>query len=379
MCQSISCLGLNKLDAQWMTSLVLVLALALILALEYATPSGFVFGYLYTGPIVLTFSRFSRQTGFLVTAFACAATLLNSWLPQIEPLEGTTVANRGIAVLALVVTGWLSERNRGYEEVLRASEAQLATQTQLVRVREDFIATLTHDLRTPILGAVATLGHLREDFDQLPPKHLKRALDVLDRGSRSQLQLIENLLQIYRADNTGLSLNRTLFNLAALVNTTVAALQDLANRRAIRLVCVGLAEAPFEGDAVQLQRVLSNLLINSLNHTPRGGCVTVALADVPAAQQFRPQAPPLSWPARYQLAVSDTGSGIQPEDLSHLFERFYQGQGERQLPGTGLGLYLARQIVEAHGGQIQVENRSTGGVIFTVELPHDAKRSGAVG
>ncbi len=364
---------INRVKEDLAAFLLLVLSLVLILVLEYSTLASFVFGYLYTGPIILTFWQFSRRAGYGVTTLACIAVLLNLWIPWTGVLEHTTVVNRCIAALALVVTGYLSDRNRRYEEGLHASQTQLSVQKQLVKVREDFVATLTHDLRTPILGAVETLGHLREDLEHISLDALERALDVLERSCRGQLQLIETLLQIYRTDNTGLTLNPEPFDLVPLIAETLATLEDLANRRAIRLSYTGLAEAWACADAVQLQRVLNNLIINGLNHTPRGGCVAVTLSDAPATEQWSPQLPPQSRPAHYLLAVSDTGRGIPADDLEHLFKRFYQGQRKRQTVGTGLGLYLARQIIETHGGQICVENRPTGGVTFTVELPHDSR------
>ncbi len=359
----------RNLSTRLALSLVLALNVALISALDHATGASFVVGYLYSGPILLAFWQFSRRVGYAVTTLTCVATLLSFWSSEPAFLSASTVVNRGIAILALAITGYLSDGNRRYEKVLRTSQAQLAAQTQLVKVREDFIATLTHDLRTPILGAVATLRHLREDFEQLSPDHVQRALAVLDRGCRGQLQLIETLLEIYRTENVGLTLKPTSFDLATLITATMATLHDLAERRAIHLTYAGPAKANLYADGVQLQRVLSNLLINSLNHTPKGGEVVITLSDASERGDT----------SRCVLTVSDTGRGLQSADLSQLFERFYQGPGKRQLPGTGLGLYLSRQIVEAHSGQIRAESRPTGGVTFTVELPHDSRCSSPAG
>lgn len=109
-----------------------------------------------------------------------------------------------------------------------------------------------------------------------------------------------------------------------------------------------------KGDALQLQRVLINLLVNAINHSPRNGRVTVVL---------EPQ-------NTYQVVkILDTGAGIQPEQFSHLFERFYQGHSQRQTKGTGLGLYLSRQIIAAHGGIIWAENLLPVGAMFAFKLP----------
>jgi two-component system NarL family sensor kinase len=108
------------------------------------------------------------------------------------------------------------------------------------------------------------------------------------------------------------------------------------------------------GDALQLQRVFSNLLINGINHSPRGGKVEVVLE---------------SDSAYHVVKVLDNGPGITQDELPYLFERFYQGQSDRQAKGSGLGLYLTRQIIEAHGGTIWAENRIPQGAMFGFRLP----------
>jgi two-component system NarL family sensor kinase len=108
------------------------------------------------------------------------------------------------------------------------------------------------------------------------------------------------------------------------------------------------------GDALQLQRVFSNLLINGINHSPRGGKVEVVLE---------------SDSAYHWVKVIDDGPGITGNELPHLFERFYQGHSDRLAVGSGLGLYLSRQIIEAHGGTIWAENRTPHGALFGFGLP----------
>src|SRR4028118_403162 len=131
---------------------------AVVITLEYATPSDYVFGYLYTGPILLANPRLNRSATLQVTLAASALTLLNLVIPHVEHTNPATVANRIIAVMALVVTGWLSDRTRRYEEAIAQQQAQLQAQEQLVGLRENFASTLTHDLKTPLLGAIETLN-----------------------------------------------------------------------------------------------------------------------------------------------------------------------------------------------------------------------------
>jgi anti-sigma regulatory factor (Ser/Thr protein kinase) len=140
---------------------------------------------------------------------------------------------------------------------------------------------------------------------------------------------------------------------------TIATLTDLASTRQV-YISLGYGESDFRrsmwvnGDALQLQRVFANLLTNSINHSLRGCKIEVVLESQ----------------SDYQIVkVLDTGLGITAEELPHLFERFYQGHSDRQAKGSGLGLYLTRQIIEAHRGTIWAENRSPRGALFGFRLP----------
>ncbi len=332
---------------------------AVVIALEYATPSDYVFGYLYTGPILLANPRLNRSATLRVTLAACLLTLFNLVFPQIETTDTATVANRLIAVMALVVTGWLSDRTRRYEEAIAQQKAQLQAQEQLASLREDFASTLTHDLKTPLLGAIETLKSFQqEQFGEVTPLQQKVLL-MMTRSHQSTLKLLETLLDVYRNDSEGLRLYLAPVDLVALAEEVIATLTDLAATRRVYL-CLGYGESEFrrciwvKGDALQLQRVFSNLLINGINHSPRGGRVEVMLES----DSFY-----------HRVNVIDNGPGITRDELPHLFERFYQGHSDRQAKGSGLGLYLTRQIIEAHGGTIWAENRSPSGALFGFRLP----------
>lgn len=332
---------------------------AVVIALEYATPSSYVFGYLYTGPILLANPRLKRSATLQVTLAASVLTLLNLVFPSVEIADTATVANRLIAVMALAVTGWLSDRTRRYEEAIAQQQAKLHAQEQLASVRENFASTLTHDLKTPLLGAIETLKAMQQrQFGDVTAAQQK-VLAMMTRSHQSTLQLVETLLDIYRNDTEGLKLDLKPVDLVALVEEVMATLTDLAATRRVYL-CLGYGESEFrhsvwvQGDALQLQRVFTNLLINGINHSPRGERVEVVLE---------------SDTAYHLVKVMDNGAGIQEDELPHLFERFYQGQSDRQAKGSGLGLYLTRQIIEAHGGTIWAENRKPQGALFGFKLP----------
>jgi two-component system, NarL family, sensor kinase len=331
----------------------------MIAILEFATPVNYVFGYLYTGPILLANSRFSRLTKLQVVLVAWALTLLNLFVPHPRLIDLAAVANRLIAVMALGVTGWLSDRNDRYQQDIAQAKAQLESQQRLASMREDFISTLSHDLKTPILGAIETIKAFQQGkFGPVAPAG-EKVLETMARSHRTTLQLVETLLDVYRNDSEGLNLQIAPVNLVTLAADVITQLRDLsASRRVYIDISYGRSEFRralwVNGDNLQLMRVLINLLTNGINHSPRGGKVEIIMESNSAYQIVK---------------VIDHGAGITDGELPHLFERFYQGHSHRQAKGSGLGLYLSRQIIDAHGGTIWAENRLPHGALFGFRLP----------
>jgi two-component system, NarL family, sensor kinase len=331
----------------------------LVFALEMLTPPDYVMGYLYISPILLANPQLDQAKTMQLTAAAVVLTLLNIWIPEHDTIQSGMVVNRLITVVALVVTGFLSNFNRSIQQALSQQQAKLQTQEKLASLREDFTSTLAHDLKTPLLGAIETLKAFHGGRFGTVQSQQTAVLETIIRSHRMSLQLVETLLDVYRNDSEGLKLNRTTVDLVGLAETVAIALLDLAASRRVHLSLHHEASEfrrflRVNGDALQLQRVFTNLMTNAINHSPRGAKVEVV---------FETQ-------AFYQtVKVMDTGAGIQPKEMPHLFERFYQGESDRQASGSGLGLYLARQIVEAHGGTIWAESRSPHGAIFGFRLP----------
>ncbi len=338
---------------------LIVGSFAVVLLLEYTTPPDYVFGYLYICPILLANARLNRARTVQVTLLAAFLTIANLWIPANKAVVASTVADRLIAVMALIVTGVLSDRIRRSEEAIAQQKAQLQAQEQLAGMREDFVSTLTHDLKTPLLGAIETIkAFQRGEFGSITTAQTV-VLNTMVRSHHTTLQMVETMLDVYRNDSEGLTLNLQPTDLASLAENVLTTLRELAFTRRIHL-SLSYGESDFrrtlwvEGDALQLQRVFANLLTNSINHSPRGGRVEIVLESQPS----------------YQLVkVLDEGQGITPDELPLLFERFYQGHGDRQAKGSGLGLYLTRQIIEAHHGTLWAENRSPQGALFGFRLP----------
>lgn len=337
---------------------LLAIAFTVVILLEYATPSAYVFGYLYTGPIVLACFRLRRPTAYMVILAACVSTLLNLVVPQMVIGDLPVVANRTITVLVLVVTGWLSDRNQRNKVAIAQQRVEIQAQQKLADVRANFVATLTHDLKTPLLGAIDALQSLQQQqFGPISPEQ-HQVFGMMHRSQTSMLRMVEMLLDIYRNDSEGLDLECQLFDLRALTTEVLSQLAPFAANRHIELVLHPMnesdsPEAWVQGDPLQLQRVLNNLVINGINHAPRNSTVAVQLS-VQAAH--------------VTVQVLDSGPGIDPDDAARLFEQFYQGRAEQQTCGSGLGLYLSRQIIEAHGGNIWARNRSPHGAAFGFKL-----------
>ncbi|GAB4217309.1 MAG: HAMP domain-containing sensor histidine kinase [Synechococcales cyanobacterium] len=337
------------------SSLWLTLIIAL---LEYATPVDYVFGYLYSIAIILIAPHGDRRWILGMTALAILLTLANLVVPASTAVALSQVANRGIASLALLITGILVDRHQRDQAILIQQEAQLQSQARLTQQRDDFVATLTHDLKTPLLGAITTLEHLEQGhWGSLLPTQMS-VLETLKRSQVSTLHLVETLLEIYRIESEGLPLHLERMDLVTLADEVIAHLTALATARRVHLRVV-FANSDFRqalwvmGDPVHLRRVVENLVSNAIYHSPRGGRVDLILVAGSPWQQLR---------------VIDSGAGIDPADLPHIFERFYQGQGQHHRTSTGLGLYLSRQIIHAHGGDIGAES-SPKGTTFQMRLP----------
>ncbi len=349
-----------SLQSDWQKTFWLIVALfVMVICLEYSTPPPYVFGYLYIGAVLLASRKLGRRATRWVTTIAIVLTLLNLFIPGLEPITSVTIANRTIAVMALVVTGWMSDRLQFYEKEIIHQQAQIIARDQLARMREDFVSTLTHDLKTPLLGAIETLNALdAEHFGPITSAQ-HRAIAIMARSHRTTLQLVETLMDVYRNDSEGLRLRLTEVDVVALAEETIMQLTALATSRQVH-IRLHQGESDFRqpcwvtADILQLRRVLSNLIANAIHHSLRN-----TLVEVIIQRQGNDCI----------VQVTDQGQGIASGEIPHLFDCFYQGDSNRQAKGTGLGLYLSRQIIEAHGGTIWAQAHPTRGAIFAFRLP----------
>jgi two-component system, NarL family, sensor kinase len=332
---------------------------AIVSILDFSTPPDYVFGYLYTGAILIANSRIGQVATAKVTFVAVFLTMINIWIPGEKDVVLSAITDRMIAIISLVVTGWLSERNRVYQEAISQQKYQLDNQSELVRLREDFASTLTHDLKTPLLGAIEAIKILASQKIGVVTEIQQQVLTTMSRSHQTSLELVEALLDVYRNDSNGLELNLAPVDLTTLTEEVSSNLATLALAAHVN-ISINYGGSDFRqslwvnGDEFQLKRVLTNLLINAIDHSRRGDRVEIVLESDRDDRVVK---------------IIDRGSGITAEELPHLFTRFYQGNSHRQAKGTGLGLYLCRQIVAAHGGIIWAEHPPHRGAIFAFRLP----------
>ena len=245
----------------------------------------------------------------------------------------------------------IEERRR----VERERTAALERERDANRLKDEFLATLSHELRTPLNAVLGWTRVLRAA--RVEPPTQERALESIERNARAQARLIEDLLEISRIVTGKLRLQVRDTDLAAIVDAAVEIVQPAAMAKRLRLVVdIGPRPAMTSGDPDRLQQVVWNLLSNAVKFTPDDGTVTVRLARSDG----------------YRLTVEDTGTGIEARFLPYVFEAFRQADGSasREHGGLGLGLAIAKQLVEAHGGTIQARSGGkNAGATFEVFLP----------
>jgi PAS domain S-box-containing protein len=226
---------------------------------------------------------------------------------------------------------------------------------ELERAKSEFLSSISHELRTPLTSILGYAALLREDTEGIP--EAGEYIDVIERNASRQLRLVEDLLSIARIQAGEFEVHRCPADLAEVVHLGVEAMRPAAKEAGLRLESDCVPPARVLGDADRLDQVLANLLSNAIKFTPRGGRITVSLRTNPEEAV---------------LTVTDTGPGIPPQERARLFERLFRGDDVKQLQvsGAGLGLAIARSIVEAHEGTIEARtDPECGGAIFELTLP----------
>jgi PAS domain S-box-containing protein len=287
-----------------------------------------------------------------------------------------------ISVLSLVldVTARKLAAEERAQSLVREREARRQAE-EADRLKDEFLATLSHELRTPLTSVLGWATLLRTG--EVEEAHIPRAIETIERNARSQARLIDDLLDVSRIITGNLRLDLRPINLAPIVEAAIHALRPTAEAKNIQLKMEFDSESCLvKGDPNRLRQVIWNLLMNAIKFTPRDGSVSTRLGCVaqsptsdverqPAMRNPRSEIPPD--PSSYvRLTVKDSGEGIAESFLPFVFDRFRQAEGSisRKQGGLGLGLAVARHLVELHGGNIRAESGGPQqGSIFIVDLP----------
>jgi signal transduction histidine kinase len=344
------------LDAAWLLSYVLWGVAALHPSMrELSEPAR------GGGPRVSTL-RF----GMLVAAMATAPAVL-----LIQAATGSDVDAVAIAVGAGVLCGLVLLRLTGVIHALdrlradeRLARAEAETAQRLLieqnerlreadRLKDEFVALISHDLRTPLTSIT---GYVELALEDDLRDETRGFLQVVSRNAERLLALVNDLLFVARLQAGEMSLEPAEVDLAEVVRDEVHSIEPRAVAKRIALTCSVEDVPPLTLDRGRVLQVLDNLISNAVKFTPEDGSVHVSLVQ---------------HGDMVVLEVTDTGIGIAPEDLRRLFERFFRAANavQRQVPGTGLGLYISRVIADAHGGSLSVRSELGRGSTFRLELP----------
>jgi signal transduction histidine kinase len=249
-----------------------------------------------------------------------------------------------------------------HRAALAVDNARLYHEAQeAIRVRDEFLALVSHDLKTPLVSVRGFAQLLRTELEaatQPDRARLMTGLAKIDRAATRMTALINELVDVAHVQaGRSLELDRRLTDLVGVAQQVVAELQQTTRRHELRVVA---EMARLEGvwDASRLERVVANLVGNAIKYSPGGGMITITVGRENGAE--------CRWAV---ISVADEGLGIPAGDVPHVFERFHRGENVGQIRGSGLGLASARQIVEQHGGTIDVTSVEGKGSTFTVRLP----------
>jgi len=261
-------------------------------------------------------------------------------------------------VQLLVISRDITERQQSElerERLLEQEKIAREAAERANRVKDEFLAILSHELRSP-LNPILGWTQMMQTY-QLDPDKINQAVTTIDRNARLLTQLIDDLLDIARILRGKLPLNVAPLNLELVIRAAMETVETSALAKSIALKTNFSPVGQIRGDFTRLQQIMWNLLTNAVKFTPDGGRVEIQLEQIGE---------------RAQISVSDTGKGIPPEFLPHVFEDFRQADASvtRNHGGLGLGLAIVRHLVELHGGEVAVNSSGVGqGATFSVQLP----------
>ncbi len=324
----------------------------------FATIASLVVSDVVFGFDFLRVSRLDSETALRTALFVLVSAVISVFCEALHRSRRESV--RAIServAMELAASEDLQRAAEERERLLATTREALADAQEAARLKDEFLATVSHELRNP-LNAIVGWAHVLQGRDaELEPEGRRRALESIVRSAKTQARLVDDLLDVARVVSGKLGLAVEVVDLRRVVEGALSALAPQAEKKSVRVLSVLETDAPVLGDAARLQQVVFNLLDNAVKFTPSGGRVQVAI---------------LRRDSQVELSVTDDGQGIDPEFLPHVFDLFRQADAgsRRRHGGLGLGLAIARQLVEQHGGELTAASDGVGlGARFTLSLP----------
>ena len=244
----------------------------------------------------------------------------------------------------------LEDRKKRFVIVIK----NITNEKELDSLKEDFVATLTHDLKVPIIAETNMLElFLNESFGAITPKQ-QLALKNMQTSNKELLNLVQIVLNTYKLKDGNLKLYKENILLKSYVEEIIEEIKPIASKTNNKIIFNQKREIHVFADKMQLKRVIKNLLHNAMSYGDANSPIEIKIGEIP----------------KYiAIKVKDYGKGISEEDIKHIFNKYYSAANKFRKIGTGLGLYLAKQIVKAHNGSITVESEENKYTEFTVKLP----------
>jgi signal transduction histidine kinase/ActR/RegA family two-component response regulator len=309
-------------------------------------------------PVSVPLARLDEQVQAVSDLFDQIVEVENQLLRERTGREQTE--NRSVFFLVPLLSGLaaLTLAYRGWNDIRRASKqfaAALKKAEEANRAKDNFLATVSHELRNPLNSILLTVNILGSN--QKLDENARRRVKAIERSARAQAQLIEDLLDISRIEGGRLRLDVQAVDLAQVVKSAVESMRLAAEAKSITLTdIIDTSAKLIAGDPKRMEQIVWNLLSNAIKFTPKGGKVQVRLERINS---------------HVEIIVTDNGKGIPPSSLPYVFDRFWQEAASGQnRPGIGLGLSIIKELVALHGGTVMAHSDGVGkGSVFTVRLP----------
>jgi signal transduction histidine kinase/DNA-binding response OmpR family regulator len=302
-------------------------------------------------------ARFKSQRSFLIVVLILLVAIVILVIQTFRAYQNKRAANQKLEHQKLEIEKRNQEIIKQRDQLIEVSEKlEEATQTKL-----RFFTNMSHEFRTPLTLIIGPLEDMIESADI--PERFKKQVSMMHQNSLRLLHMINQLMDFRKIENNKMQLQAASYDIVGFLKEIVMPFYDLAEKKHISIVWE--AEKSHLNawfDLNKLDKVIFNLLSNAIKFTPLNGTIQITLKVIePLAKKI--------WDEEVVIKVSDTGNGISPDQIDHIFDRFYQAESSRGFMGTGLGLSLSKEFVDLHHGVIEVKSSIGEGTTFTIHLP----------